>query len=192
MKNTTKLVGLSGSLRKDSYNTALLRAAAELLPEGTTLAVRTPHGIPLYNADLETADGIPATVADLKEEIANASGLLIATPEYNNSIPGVLKNTIDWLSRPPQDISRVFRRKPVAVLGASPGGFGTVLAQAALLPILRTLGTRPWFEGRLLVSRARDVFDTSGRLQDEEIRSRLEKFVSGFAAFTRVIPTQPD
>ena len=118
----TKLFGLSGSLRRGSLNAALLRAAAELMPQGATLTVGTIHGIPLYDADIEAADGIPGPVTALKDAIAAADGLLLATPEYNNSIPGVLKNAIDWLSRPPADIKRVFAGRPVALIGASPGG----------------------------------------------------------------------
>jgi len=121
----TRVIGLSGSLRSGSYNTALLRAAARLMPEGVTLEVATIHGIPLYDGDVEAAEGIPAPVAALKDQVAAADGLLLATPEYNNSIPGVFKNAIDWLSRPPADIGRVFGGRPVAVIGASPGGFGT-------------------------------------------------------------------
>ena len=154
----TKLIGISGSLRRGSLNTALLRAAAEFVPNGAELTVETIHGIPLYDADVETADGIPERVSALKKAIVAADGLLLATPEYNNSIPGVFKNAVDWLSRPPADIGKVFGGKPVAVLGASPGGFGTVLSQHAWLPVLRTLGTTPWHGGRLLVSRVGSVF----------------------------------
>ena len=113
---------------------------------------------------------------------AGADGVLLVTPEYNNGIPGVFKNGIDWLSRPANDIARVFGGKPVAIVGASPGGFGTILAQDAWLPVLRTLGTRPWFEGRLLASRAGSLFDAEGRLTDEATRQRLREFVAGFVA----------
>lgn len=178
-----KLIGLSGSLRGVSFNTALLRAAAELMPEGVELMVHTIRGIPLYDADVETAEGIPQNVTDLKDAIAASDGLLLATPEYNNSIPGVFKNAIDWLSRPPADIKRVFGGKPVAILCASPGGFGTVLSQNAWLPVVRTLGTRPWFQGRLLVSHAGNVFDASGAITDETVREQLKRFVHGFAEF---------
>ena len=92
----TKLIGISGSLRRGSFNTALLRAAAEFVPDGAELTVETIHGIPLYDADVETADGIPERVSALKEAIVAADGLLLATPEYNNSMPGVFKNAIDW------------------------------------------------------------------------------------------------
>lgn len=178
-----QLLGISGSLRQASYNSALLRAAQELVPEGAELIEGSIAGIPLYDADEEAASGLPSAVEELKQQIADADGLLLFTPEYNNSIPGVFKNAIDWASRPPKDIGRVFGAKPVAVLGASPGGFGTILAQDAWLSVLRTLGTRPWHEGRLVVARAGSVFDDQGRIMDEQMRDRLKTFLAGFAAF---------
>lgn len=181
----TKLVGLSGSLRKASFNAALLRAAADLMPDGVDLTIGTIRGIPLYDADIETNEGIPKPVEALKDMIAGADGLLLATPEYNNSIPGVFKNAIDWLSRPPADIPRVFGGKPVALMGASAGGFGTVLSQDAWLSVLRTLGTKPWFGGRLLVSRAQGIFDEGGTISDDNVKEQLRGFVHGFAAFAR-------
>jgi chromate reductase, NAD(P)H dehydrogenase (quinone) len=179
------LLGISGSLRAGSFNTALLRAAAGLLPAGCTLEVATLHGIPLYDGDAEARDGVPAAVQALKDRVAGCDGLLLATPEYNNGVPGVLKNAIDWLSRPASDIARVFGDRPVAVLGASPGGFGTVLAQNAWLPTLRTLGTRPWFGGRLMVARAGQVFDADGQMVDEKMRAQLQQFLQGFVASLR-------
>ena len=176
----TKLVGLSGSLRKASLNAALLRAAEDLKPDGVDLTIGTIRGI-----DLETNEGIPKPVEALKDMIAGADGLLLATPEYNNSIPGVFKNAIDWLSRPPADIPRVFGSKPVALMGASAGGFGTVLSQDAWLSVLRTLGTKPWFGGRLLVSRAQGIFDEGGTISDDNVKEQLRGFVHGFAAFAR-------
>lgn len=181
----TMLIGLSGSLRSGSFNTSLLRAATALMPAGTTLELRTLHGIPLYDGDAEASEGIPGPVATLKDAIAAAQGLLLATPEYNNGIPGVFKNGIDWLSRPPADIKRIFGNKPIALIGASPGGFGTILSQAAWLPVLRTLGTRPWFGSRLLVSRAQQVFDERGALQDSKVREQLQDFLRGFVTFVR-------
>jgi len=146
----TQLVGLSGSLRRQSFNSGLLRAARDVLPSSASLEIADISDIPLYNADIEQATGIPDSVTALKEAIASADGLLFATPEYNNGIPGVFKNAIDWASRPPADIPRVFAGKPVAIIGASPGGFGTILAQNAWLPVLRTLGAELWAGGRLM------------------------------------------
>lgn len=181
----TTIIGISGSLRAGSFNGALLRAAAQLMPAGSELEIATIKGIPLYDADLEVAEGLPQPVEALKDRIAGADGLLLATPEYNNGIPGVFKNAIDWLSRPPADIPRVFRDRPVAIIGASPGGFGTILAQEAWLPVLRTLGTSPWFGGKLMVSRAGSVFDAGGNLVDDKIREQLRQFLEGFVAFAR-------
>jgi NAD(P)H-dependent FMN reductase len=175
------IVGLSGSLRQGSYNTALLQAAAAMMPSGSELKQASIVDIPLYNADQEIAQGIPPAVTLLKDAIARADGLLLATPEYNNSIPGVAKNAIDWLSRPPADIARVFGRKPVAILGASPGGFGTVLAQSAWLPVFRTLGADLW-PGKMLVSHAGTVFDASGKIVDSKTNDALRKFLAGFVA----------
>jgi chromate reductase, NAD(P)H dehydrogenase (quinone) len=184
----TKLIGLSGSLRQHSFNSSLLRAAVELMPQGAEMTIGSIRDIPLYNGDLEDAQGVPGPAQALKDAIAAADGLLLVTPEYNNSIPGVFKNVIDWLSRPPADIFRVFGGKPVGLIGASPGGFGTILSQEAWLPILRTLGTRPWFGGRLLVSRATTVFDDSGQIMNDSTKEQLRKFIDGFVTFVRTIP----
>src|SRR5690606_4720102 len=118
----------------------------------------------------------------LKEAVAQADGLLMVTPEYNNSLPGVFKNAIDWMTRPAADIARVFGGKPVAVIGASPGGFGTQLGQNAWLPVLRTLGTAPWFEGRLMVSRAGQVFDGEWLIIAPALAARLRTRVAGVCA----------
>jgi chromate reductase len=179
----TTIVGISGSLRAGSINSALLRAATGEMPADATLEVATIRGIPLYDGDVEATQGIPDAVSRLKERIAAADGLLLVTPEYNNSIPGVFKNAIDWLSRPPADIARVFRGRPVAVIGASPGGFGTLLSQTAWLPVLKTLGADTYAGGRLQVSRAGDVFDASGTLVDARVREQLRTFLAGFCAF---------
>jgi chromate reductase len=181
----TTLIGLSGSLRAGSFNTALLRAAASQMPEGAQLIVKTIHGIPLYDGDAEEASGMPAAVMELGKAIGEADGLLIATPEYNNSLPGPLKNAIDWLSRIEDGEKPIFAGKPVAVTGASPGGFGTVLGQAAWLPVLRTLETKPWFGAKLLVSKAGTTFAADGALTDEGTKKKLREFLAGFVEFVR-------
>jgi NAD(P)H-dependent FMN reductase len=180
-----RIIGLSGSLRKGSYNAALLQAAAELAPDNAMIEVHSIRGIPLYDADLEEADGIPPAVAELKDRIATAEGLLLVTPEYNNSLPGVFKNAIDWLSRPPADRARVFGGRKVGIIGATPGNFGTAFSQTAWLPVLRTLGMRPWFEKQLYISGATQLFDADGRLTEEKLRSRLKTYLAGFVEFLK-------
>jgi len=177
-----RIVGIAGSLRKGSYNASLLRAAAGASPEGMTVEIASIRGIPLFDADA-MAEAMPAVVAELKDRIAAADGLLLVTPEYNHSIPGVMKNAIDWISRPAADIPRLFGNCPVALMGATTGRGGTILAQNAWLPVLRVLGTRPWFGPRLTVSGAAQVFDEAGRLVDDAVREKLVKFMAGFAAF---------
>ncbi len=178
-----RIIGIAGSLRRASFNAALLRAAAGLVPAGSEIELASIVDIPLYNADVEREQGIPEAVTVLKDRIAAAEGLLLATPEYNRSLPGVFKNAIDWLSRPSRDIARVFGDKPVAILGASDGRGGTRVVQAAWLPVLRGLGTRPWFGGEIYVANAREVFDAEGRLVDEKVRKLLAAFMEGFVDF---------
>ncbi len=181
----TKLVGISGSLRKGSYNSALLRAAIASVPEGVTLVAGTIAGIPLYDGDVESEKGIPEAVQTLKELIKGSDGVILFTPEYNNSIPGVFKNAVDWLSRPSSDIAAVFGNRPFAIAGASPGNFGTQLSQNAWLGVLHTLGARIWSQKRLMVPHAPSVFDGNGALTDEAVVKRLQAFVTGFAEFAR-------
>ena len=178
-----KIIGISGSLRRSSFNAALLRAAATAAPPGTEIQVASIAGIPLYDGDVEREHGVPEVVAALKDRIATADGLLLVTPEYNSSVPGVFKNAIDWLSRPPKDIPRVFGDKPTALMGATPGLGGTRLSQTAWLPILRTLGTRAWSGKQLYVAGAAQVFDAEGHIVDEKIKTLLSEFIQGFSAF---------
>jgi len=176
----TRLLALSGSLRTGSFNTALARAAQRQAPEGVEIEVATLHGIPLYDGDLEAASGIPEAVQALREKIVERDGLLLVTPEYNNGVPGVFKNAVDWLSRTGD---ATFVGRPVALIGASPGGFGTILSQAHWLPVLRTLRTRFWSEGRLMVSRVQTLIDADGELADAATLAQLGQFVDGFARF---------
>jgi NAD(P)H-dependent FMN reductase len=177
------LIAISGSLRSKSFNTMLLHAAIEVTPAGTTVEIASIRDIPLYDGDVEAASGVPAAVEALKDRLAGADGLLVVSPEYNNSMPGVLKNAIDWLTRPPSDIPRVFGELPVGLIGATPGRGGTNLAQASWLPVLRTIGTLPYFGGRLGVGNAGSSFDERGKLTDAKVRSLLEKYLVGFVAF---------
>ena len=181
----TTIVGISGSLRRHSFNAGLLRAAAEATPEGCRLIIKKIDGVPLYNADVEEAEGIPAVVEDIKNHIADADALLLVTPENNNSIPGVFKNALDWLSRPPEDRKRVFSDRPVGIMGVTPGSFGTAFSQYAWLPVLRVLGTHVW-SGRLMwVSGAMGKFDPEGNLTDEGVKKQLVKYMHGFSEFVR-------
>jgi len=177
------LVAIAGSLRQGSYNASLVRAAAEVLPAGWELTALSLRGIPLYDGDVEAREGLPEAVKGAKEQVAAADAVLLATPEYNNSLPGVLKNAIDWMSRPAADMRRVFGDRPLAIIGATPGPGGTILAQAAWLPVLRTLGVRLFTGGRLQISSAGKVFDAEGRLVDDATRERLRSFMAGFCAF---------
>lgn len=179
----TKVLGLSGSLRKGSYNTALLRAARELAPAGMEIEIATIAGIPVYDNDMETEQGIPEAVEKLKTRIREADALLIATPEYNNSVPGALKNAIDWCSRPPKGIDPVFGGKPTGLIGASAGGKGTTLSQAAWLPVLRQLHVRYFPDKLVYVGPSGQLFDGEGRLTDDKTREVLERYLAAFDAF---------
>lgn len=177
------IIGISGSLRSGSFNTMLLNALVKAAPAGTAIEVASIRDIPLYDGDLEAAQGIPAAVQALKDRVVAADGLLLVTPEYNGGIPGVLKNAIDWMSRPGTDIPKVFRGRPVAIAGATPGQAGTILSQAAWLPTLRQLGMQIWSQGSLTVSGVGKVFDASGGIADAAVADRAGKFIEGFAAF---------
>lgn len=163
-----RILALSGSVRRDSYNTQLLRAAAELVPAGVELELYDElAALPPYDADTEPA---PAAVANLRKRLAAADAVLIATPEYNGSIPGQLKNALDWASRPFPD--NALRNKPVALTGASTGSYGAMWAQTDLRRVLGVVGGRV-VGGELPVARAAEQFDAEGRLADPELRARL-------------------
>jgi chromate reductase, NAD(P)H dehydrogenase (quinone) len=189
-----RILALGGSLRSASFNRALLREAARLAPAGTELDLgRLPlvGALPLFDQDVVDRDGPPAEVAQLKNALRAADGLLIATPEYNWGIPGFLKNAIDWASRPASDIPEVFGDLPVALVGAGGGG-GTRLAQSAWLPVFRYLRMRPWSDQPLYLDRARERFDEHGRLADEAAREQLRAVIAGFTAHCAELPrTRP-
>ncbi len=169
-----RILGLSGSLRRGSHNERLLRAAAELLPPGAELEVWDGLAqVPPFCED-EDVEPAPEAVARLRADLAAADGVLIATPEYNASIPGVLKNALDWASRPFPD--NALRRRPVAVVGASTSLFGGVWAQAELRKVLGTIGADV-VDVELPVGLAHDAFDADGRLVDAELHAALERAV---------------
>jgi chromate reductase len=167
-----RILAVSGSLRRDSLNSALLAAAAADRPAGVELVVwRSLAGVPAFDEDIEV---VPAAVAELRDEIARADGVLIATPEYNASVPGALKNALDWASRP--FATNVLRGKPVAVVGASQGLFGAVWAQAELRKVLAAIGAVV-LEAELSVPSAHTAFDEQGRLRDPELARGLRSVV---------------
>jgi chromate reductase len=169
-----KILAISGSLRDGSYNTKLLRAAGELVPDGVEFELWDGlKAVPPFDEDDEGGEA-PAGVANLRDAIAGADAILFATPEYNSSIPGQLKNAIDWASRPVA--TAPIRNKPVAVIGASTGMFGAVWAQAELRKVLASAGARV-LEGELPVPVAHTCFDEAGRLVHDEIRQRLPEVV---------------
>jgi chromate reductase len=187
-----RILCLAGSLRRASWNRRLLQAAASPAPAGIEVAVYDAlAAVPLFDEDLEQAepDG-PAGVRALRAAIAAADGLLIATPEYNHALPGVLKNALDWLSRvSPQ--GEVLVDRPVAVLGASSGPWGTRLAQASLRQVLHTCGALVMPSPTLFVARAAEHFDAQGMLADDAMRASLERFMAAFAAWIhRVSPAR--
>jgi chromate reductase len=179
-----RLVGFAGSLRKASYNKALLAAAVDAMPDGASLEPLSIDDVPLYNGDIEENEGIPAGVQSLKDRIASADGLVIATPEYNGSMPGVAKNVVDWISRPADDLPRVTHGKPVVLMGATPGGLGTAFSQAAWLQVIRTLRMQLWVGGGpFYVSAAFKSFE-DGKASDE-LAQRLTDYMAGFVATLR-------
>ena len=187
INNKCRVVALSGSLRHASFNTALARAAQAIAPDGMEIDVATLHGIPLYDADLEASEGIPAAVLQLKSQILAADALLMVTPEYNNGVPGVFKNGIDWLSR--ADMKAIFAQRPTGLVGASMGGFGTLSSQAAWLPTLKMLGVTLYSSHSVLVSRAQNAFDAQGNLADESSRKNLRAYLEDFGEFMQRVKT---
>ncbi len=174
MDHTIQLVGISGSLRKKSLNTALLAAVQEVLPEGAHMEIVSIADIPPYNGDLDlpAAKERPEAVTIFRKALAKADGFVIASPEYNYSIPGVLKNAIDWASRGKDS---PLLGKPVALMGATPGMWGTARMQQAFLPIFQYLNMKPVYKPEILVAQANKKFDENGDLVDDETRRFLQQ-----------------
>ena len=174
-----KVLGISGSLRSGSYNRQLLRAAEELLPaEVEYVAYDGLKDVPPFDED-DDFEPAPAAVTALRRAIGEADAVLIATPEYNSSVPGVLKNALDWVSRP--IATNTLRNKPVAVVGASTGAFGAVWAQAELRKVLAAIGARV-VDGEVAVGHAPTRFAEDGRLEDEQLEEQLQETINALLA----------
>ena len=172
---------VSGSLRRASLNSALMRAACDLFPD--RLEPLSIEAFPLYNQDLEQ-DRFPGAVREVQARLAKSQGLIVVSPEYNRSVAGVMKNAIDWISRGAGGYEKVLAGKAVALAGASPGRFGTLAAQSAWLPVFSNLGALCWGRSPLLVGEAFSSFDPQGALIDDALRERLKDWIEGFLQFS--------
>jgi chromate reductase len=175
------VLGFAGSLRRASYNRGLIRASAELAPPGIAVEVFDVGGLPFYNQDVEDA-GEPAGVVAFKRAIARADALLVATPEYNHGVPGVLKNAIDWASRPPDKTP--LKGKPASIMGATPGQGGTIRAQGQLRQAFVFTQTCALLQPEVLVAKAHEKFDKDGRLTDETTRGFVKKHLEALREWT--------
>lgn len=183
-----RVLAFAGSLRAGSYNCALLRAACEVVPDGMIIEIFDLVDVPLYNGDVEAA-GDPEPVARLKQAIHDADGVLMATPEYNHGVPAVMKNAVDWASRPPRDAA--LGGKPVGIIGASPGITGTARGQSQLRQAFEFTSSYCMAQPELLVFRAHEKFDEAGTLTDAATRRLLRQYLTALAAWIRRFPTQP-
>jgi chromate reductase len=183
MEKNVRILGFAGSLRKQSYNRALLSAANEMVPDGVTLEIFDLEGIPPFNQDLELQP--PDKVKEFKAKIRAADAIVIVTPEYNYSIPGVLKNAIDWASRPYGN--NAFDGKPVAVMGASVGMLGTARAQYDLRKSFVFLNMFPLNQPEVLVPFAQDKVDGNGRVTDEKTRKKIKELLESLVVWTKRI-----
>jgi chromate reductase, NAD(P)H dehydrogenase (quinone) len=174
------IIAISGSLRAESFNTRLTRLLAEQASESVAVEVVTLHGIPLYDGDLEEREGIPDAVTSLRDQIKTSQGLILVTPEYNAGMPGVLKNALDWLTRPGEELKPTFGQRPTALAGATPGAWGTALAQSGALISLRQLGVH-LFPDYLRISRAHEQLKADE--VDEKTREQARKWLAGFVEF---------
>jgi chromate reductase len=170
-----KVLGISGSLRKGSYNTMALRAAQKLAPDGVSIEIADISDIPLYNDDVRAA-GFPDSVTQLRERIRAADAVLLVTPEYNFSIPGVLKNMLDWVSRPPE---QPFDGKPVAIMGASPGMVGTARVQYHLRQVLVFMNTFTLNKPEVFIAQAASKFSAEGELTDAATAKIITELLAG-------------
>ena len=186
MSQGLTILGIAGSLRAGSLNRALLRAAAELAPEGMTIELFDLAVVTLYNGDVE-AEGDPPGVAAFKQAIAAADGVLMATPEYNHGVPGVMKNAVDWASRPPRGAP--LTGKPVGIIGASPGITGAARGQSQLRQAFEFTNSYCMPQPELLVFRAHEKFDASGRLTDDATAEHLGRYLSAFVDWVRRFAT---
>jgi len=182
MAEALRILGVAGSLRAGSLNKALLRAAAELAPDGMEIEVFDLAEVPLYNGDVEAA-GDPPGVAAFKQAIAASDGVLMATPEYNHGVPGVMKNAIDWASRPPREAP--LGGKPVGLIGASPGQTGTARGQSQLRQAFEFTNSYCMPQPELLVFRAHEKFDGDGTLTDEATAQYLQRYLVAFGGWVR-------
>lgn len=183
MKDKIKILGIAGSLRNGSYNKMLLNAAAELAPESIGIETFDIKGIPFYNSDTEKA-GTPDSVTAFKDKIRESDGVLISTPEYNYSIPGSLKNAIDWASRLPANSPLLM--KPVAIMGGSGGMSGTIRAQGHLRQIVSHSNMLDMKRPEVLVTKIQEKFDENGKIIDEKLREHLIKFLASFESWIKL------
>jgi chromate reductase len=181
------ILGIAGSLRQQSYNKGALRAAAQVVPPGVALEIFEINGIPPFSEDDEESP--PAKGAELKKRIREADAILISTPEYNYSIPGVLKNAIDWASRPYGDSA--WFGKPVAIMGASIGGFGTARAQYHLRQCFVFLNMFPLNQPEVMISNASERFDAEGNLKDEKVKENIRKLLESLVTWTKRLGPAP-
>jgi len=182
--NKIEILGIAGSLRKNSYNRFALQAAQELVPDDAVLNLIELHGIPVFNQDDEMA--LPASVLEFKRRILAADAILFATPEYNYSVPGVLKNAIDWASRPYGESA--WTSKPVALMGATPGSLGTARAQYHLRQILVAQNMPAVNQPEVMIGNAAQRFDQDGRLTDEPTRQHIQKLLAALVQLARTSP----
>ena len=182
MADSYDILAISGSLRAGSYNTRLLNAVEAAAPETLRLDIITPRGVPLYDGDVEEKEGIPAIVEELKERIRAADGLIIATPEYNFSVPGVLKNMIDWLSRGER---QPFNGKPIGIMGASTSPVGTARAQYHLRMALQALSGEVMPRPEIFLNNAKDKFAADGTLTDEATEKVIGVWLKHFEPWVK-------